>query len=711
MNTAIALLAWLALCVFLQGSAKVKASLTPLLALCITMLYFSLAGVLQVLWPAGLLFYLLAFGLCGFTLVKQGVKTLHNMLTPGFLVFAVGCVLLLAHFAIKTPMFSEWDEFSTWGTAAKLLKLNNSLYTTAEMGWVWTTTQSPALPLLAYFAQFFGSGFAAWKVYWAYDALTLAVCAALLAPYTLKDWKKALPVGLLALLTPYFFSVFYRQVHLNKAYLTAYADIASGLLLGGALVLYYTLARQGQPKVARLWQAALPLAALALVKENFYPVVLVAMALLVLDAVLFAKPKGKALLKKAGIAAAAVAAALLPYIMWQAHAGWANRQNAVTGGQQTSMDALTAALTALRQLLGMQPQSQRFSEVLQLMGPTFVNKRVSMVGGGLATCLFIAALFACAFALQQNKTLRLRIALAFGVLAAGFVAYQFVLLASYSFIFSTSLETGLFEYDRYVSGYYTALFLLGVFFLAQAARQKQPEAEKAAPKHRWAVPCLAIAAGLLVCYHAVFTGKINLEAASPKWTLLYWAGWLALAVLPVALALLAKGRARLAAQSGVLAVGIAVALLFVTLVPPGLSALDYSTRAYHQQQMLEQNAQAAAEYLQPGERIFFVCQNGTGLQWFQYSYYFLPYILDYSITGGVSILPPGTPGANPEKAKTLEGLQQYLQQNNCTTIFVVALDDVFIETYGALFTDGLQSFTGQPVLYLGNGQGAYAPVQ
>ena len=122
-----------------------------------------------------------------------------------------GCLL---YTSIRQPLFSDFDEFSFWGTAAKLTKVNDTLYTECEVGWAWQATQNPGLITLSYFLQFLGS-FAPWKVYLAYDALLFACFGAVLGATGWKKYENAVALGLICWCVPWFFTTYCRTIYLK----------------------------------------------------------------------------------------------------------------------------------------------------------------------------------------------------------------------------------------------------------------------------------------------------------------------------------------------------------------------------------------------------------------------------------------------------------------------------------------------------------------
>lgn len=682
MNIIAAFVTLLALSAAFASLRGVGGGAAPLAALCAVMLYLGMALVLGVLVPAGWLLCALAWLLFALALWRRGIGLLKKLLSPGFLLFAAGGLVLLMYFAARQPLFSQWDEFSLWGTAVKLLLQDGASYAYAQTGFFTTMTQSPGLPVLGWFAQFMGGGFVQWKVYWAYGLLYLACAAALLAPLAAKQWRLAVPLAAAGLLMPFFFDVPYHTAFLATTWLSAYGDLPAGLVFGGGLVLYFSARRGAGPHTA-LWPAALPVAALALIKEGVLPVALVAAGLMAADGLFFGLPapgflpeaRRAAWLKgprqwalRFGAAGLWLALPLAPYSLWSRHAGAAAALNPVfagTGGQ-TNLSIGEAVAETLGQLLGSRPRTDTMQIVLDELAANFTGAtpeggpgvfKVSMAGSPLATMLVIVLLFALAAVLAGPLRERLRAALACGLLLGGFALYHMMLIVFWAVL--DRVGDGVKEYGRYLSSYTTGWFMLGLCLLALCAL---PPANKAEAD----------------------------TAAAPK---------------PKAHA----GR-RLAATAAVLAASLAMLVRFAVLVRPGYSVLDYPGTAFSTERQAMARVEAMRDFIAPGGRVFFVHQGGQfgdGFEFVRYHQYFLPTVLDYSITGGYQLRPPQF--GDEARSPTVEELAVYLTENGCDYVYIDKIDAGFVESYGALFGPELAGQSG-PALYRREAAGLYAQV-
>lgn len=688
----LALFCVLCMSAFLTVKCKIPAGFAPLVTLCGAALWFSAAGMLGVLWAGGLLWYLLCAAALVFTLACKPWKNKTQPLrSPALALFALAGLCAVLYLGIRQPLLHEWDEFSLWGTAVKLIKLNNELYTTASTGFAWPSTQVPALPVLGYFAQFFGS-YAAWKIYAAYALLLLAVVAALVGAVPFRQYQLAVPLGIIGLLTPWFFTIYNREYRAAFVWLSSYGDLPAGMLFGGVLLLYYGLRRQKAP----LWPVLPVLATLALVKENTFVFALAAAGVMALDLLLVVQdetgqeqpffagvkslyskkaapyPLGnekQPLLKRVATSALFLASGILPYMVWSRYIGGVVAARQAAGlVDPTSKDPVSAVGTGLKMLLGLSPRSNWFSETLNAMWNSFFwgtlpadptkqvlgGAQLSMLGGGLIIVLLITLLFLLAFLLAKQGRGRLLIAY-FGMLVC-FWGYSLELLISYAFILDES--QGLIpSYNRYISCYYIGWFLLAVFFVVQAAFQRQ----KVAPLR-------------------VF-----------------------------------------AAQGVVLVLAGAMLLRSNMLLPLQNSDVGYATAVFNGQRAEEKFAQAVSAALgEEPQRVFFVSQgDSAGVAWFAAHYYLLPHIVDYSGVpqkvegagggGGTYSAPELLQGENPKSYNTYttRELQDYITKTGCNYLYLHTLDERFTKSYGSLFADGLQAAKdGETVLYRVQGAGS-----
>ena len=172
--------AFAALCVFVCARCGIAAGAAPLAVLCGTMIWYSALGSVHLLIPAGVLWFAAALAAVVWLWMRRKSVRWREMLTPATVYFLLASLAVIVLFAIRRPVFSEWDEFSFWGIAPKVVKTENQLYT-YNPGELRVSTFVPGLIMLDYAFQFLGTAFVPWKVYAAYDILYFAVFAVVIS--------------------------------------------------------------------------------------------------------------------------------------------------------------------------------------------------------------------------------------------------------------------------------------------------------------------------------------------------------------------------------------------------------------------------------------------------------------------------------------------------------------------------------------------------
>ena len=201
------------LAAFFTLRCRVHSALSPLVSLCSVSLVLAAAGVAGVLRPAVWAVYLLCFVLGAATL-RQKWQDRKALCTPGAVLFWTMSAAFAVYFALRQPLFTDFDEMSFWGTAAKLTHETGGLYTVAPVSWPWQATQSPCLITLGYFVQALGR-YGDWKVYLAYDMLAFACFAALLGRVEWKQYRLAVPLAAVCWCVPYFFTTYNHTIFLS----------------------------------------------------------------------------------------------------------------------------------------------------------------------------------------------------------------------------------------------------------------------------------------------------------------------------------------------------------------------------------------------------------------------------------------------------------------------------------------------------------------
>lgn len=197
----------------------------------------------------------------------------------------------------------------------------------------------------------------------------------------------------------------------------------------------------------------------------------------------------------------------------------------------------------------------------------------------------------------------------------------------------------------------------------------------------------------------------------------YYIGWFLIALALVGLALRHAPRLDLLGHAGVLALAAVMLLRVNQMVLPQLSVLGFSDAEFADRQIQQSRAEAVAA-VTDGARLFYVYQGDNGLHWFTATYDFYPQIVDYSGNGGGTF---GLESLRPGE-DTVEGYYFHpyteaafaalVESTGCEYLYLDKVDDLFRESYGGLFSDGLAAAEqGETLVYHVDSLGHYSPVE
>ena len=141
--------------------------------------------------------------------------------------------------------------------------------------------------------------------------------------------------------------------------------------------------------------------------------------------------------------------------------------------------------------------------------------------------------------------------------------------------------------------------------------------------------------------------------------------------------------------------------MFAVQGEPQFTILGVSEGEYAAVRAERAVAEAAAESIAPGARVFLVRQGDEGFYWFLYNQTLRPLDLVYGEGGATYGDPALTDGASdPYFAPyTAAEFAAMLQKEDITWVLAARVDDGFVASYHTLFTDGLAAAQNGPVLY------------
>lgn len=644
----------------LAAKTKLNAGLCPLAVLCTTMLWFSLFGCFDKLLIGGTVYFLLAAAALWLLIAERKKHSYFSFITPASLLFVAGSLFILVYFAVRQPIPMEWDEFSFWSIAPKVVKDSGHIYT-ANPGNMRVTSYVPGLIMLDYAFQFFGSAFVPWKVFAAYDIFLLAIFAAAIAPACKKQWAAAVPAAVWCLLLPFLGTVYLRVIYVSTPYLSSYADIPMGLLFGGALALYF-VAEKKTP--ALLGLCCVAVTCVSITKDTGFALSLIAAALICFDLLFLEKGEETVFFKLKKIPARLCFCVLLMGGPVAAFFGWAKHMAYYTGadrmnvGGSANMGTVQLVTTGVKELLGI-GRTEHFADVMGRMFKAFYTDSLSMFGlnlgdnvlgkiangSGLSVVLVIFAILLVAF-LCGDKRHKIRTFWFSLWSALGFLAYYVFIGFTYVYVFNKWQSDVLVSYNRYIYPYYLG-WLLAACAMLMIALCRLPRKSAV-----WGRAFL-----LLLCCVCLWR--------------------------------------------------------FTSYVRPQLCIIDYPDSYYAGMNKTLADIERASQYLTEDDRVFMVSQGDDGMAWFVHYYGFYPHITDYSFGGGtlsedatMSVLALQDFADDPDvqafagKRITAENLCEYLTATGCTYVYIDNVDAVFYDTYSYLFTDNLAAYeTGETRLY------------
>ncbi len=431
----------------------IPSHLSPVISICSFIVILFLTGILGLLPVGGALLYILgalALGHCIYALFLRKKKPqLDNFINVGFLGFVVLSLYIIILFSVRQPLFYEWDEFSFWGTAAKLTSMTDMLYSVSP-GNLVGSTQSPALILGAYFFNFFGE-FAPHRTYIAYDILLFSVGGAVAGCFGKKRWHYGIATFVLFFSLPYFVALFHgKAIYVSSVYMSAYADLPMGVLFAGALGVYFAGRQNSRFAVLA---AALMLFVLTMCKETGLAFGLICGGIIAADTVLFAEGK---LVGRLVSAVSVFATPIVAFILWSVHlSAAAGVDRSQVGGEQ-NMGTVQMLTTGVSELFG--ERSVKFDTVFTNLWQAFLHTRISVVGPGVVVAVLSCAMMLAVIVLTQSKKERLRAVLLSLLLILGCAVYTCFIGFTYAYVFKGEQGTSLISYDRYLSPYYMAWF-------------------------------------------------------------------------------------------------------------------------------------------------------------------------------------------------------------------------------------------------------------
>ncbi|MBQ9959045.1 MAG: hypothetical protein IJP01_01695 [Oscillospiraceae bacterium] len=642
MDLFVSLFALVLLCSALVCKLKLNASAAPLVCLCGIQLLLILTGICRLLVPGMVLIYALAL-FCGWLVWvrdrRQWKQNLAALLQPGFVFFLAATVFFCLLMHSKNAGFRSWDEFSFWGSAAKAIFENNKLYTLFDHSMA-NTSYPPALALTSYFLQFLGGRFSEWKCYAAYNMLAMACVTPL---FGRVKWKNPLRLLLATGLGYFGIYEFFHTFTGLRPYANTYSDWMVGLVFGGVLAVWYTA---GSGKT-RYFAAMLCAAMLPLTRDIGLALGLVATGIMTIDMLLsgeapFKKKDGKgSFLLGCGCGLGLMAAVGVSYIMWSAHFSAVNDIPRVS---------IPYEYSALQIFTGQDPY---FNTILQKMwNALFTEQLVNF--GTVAEMIAVFTAVALGFAaIAKGWRNKLRFVSFAALNIFGFALYYVFHAYLYTAVFYHTENYDLVCYARYI-GSYAIGWYFALISMAASETGEPMWAEKLPQKLQGVYSnlpaALLTAAALFSVFHYLPVPAEHTFIHSEN----------------------------------------------VPVFSDGVKELAEKTyRSYY-------------SVFKSKPRVYIVAQDSNGGEWFICNYVFMPAYTVDTLGGGDFVSQEmwdnqdfyANGEFNYSAVVDREIFQSYLRENDVDLIYILGMDQYFIDEFAPMFNDRLEErLDGSVYLY------------
>lgn len=430
----------------LKFNKRIEETLSMWIFVIIIILYlFAMLGLLEIGVYTVVVIGLISAIFCCYNIYSNRKKFVENVLTPGFVIFAV--FFVIAWWAQRGRMLTSWDEFSHWGTVVKNMYIFDALGNHPEA----TTTfrgYPPATALFEYFWVKLSGQFTEGNLYRAMNILYFSLMMPIFINVKHKNFSKIVIRFVFILILPLaFFQDFYTNIMV---------DAILGVMFANVLITYY----KSKLSTFKIVSISLTLFILTLTKAPGFGLAIIAILVIAVD-LLFAKREELKLyinqgtkintLKRIVVILCPIFAAIISKKSWalylkitKTNVAW----NTSAVGLQNLKDLFTG--NALHyQFVTI---NNFFNAITEVFLTNYILK-LSLMGWivvliGISTVLIT---FAC------NEEEKGRYSLGVIIVFVGGVIYTASLLILYVFTYSQYEATNLASYSRYTSTY-----LLGV---------------------------------------------------------------------------------------------------------------------------------------------------------------------------------------------------------------------------------------------------------
>lgn len=643
-NYLLTLLSVLALCAFIKCFFDENCTFAPLSVISALMLWFTLFGYADRLFIGGVIWLCVsgaALAAVAYKVIKEKAaakEKIAAVFSPDIIIFASLCIVFAFLLESQNAMFIRWDEFSFWGSAAKVTVLTDRLYTYGAFSLTNRLAYPCALPVLCYAFEFLGGEFCEWAAYAAYNTLIFAAVAAVSGAALAKRGGKKGFAESVAVITAFVcvIAVFVFESQ-NSVFANIYAfrsvmsEMPLGALFGGTLCIYFS---KEEKDIKCFIPLILALSALSLIKDVGYVLAFIAIFIIAADMFFCGVKRVKPLKcfnRFCGFGAAVTVSVIMLFAATAAFFSWNLHVAAVTGQSRTEADGsaqlsmVGVLVNGFKELIGI-GRTERYAQTFKNMIWAFFKTPVSLCfSGAVITAAVIVILLAAYFSANEKYCKRAAVCLAVTGLCGlcGMMLFQ---LFAYVYVFDDQSGTALIEYGRYMSAYYLGFFMAAVGVFARAVSNGE--------KRR----CGAFAAGIAV---------------------------LALCALP--------------------------------FMRPENTVINMSATVSENRVLLNRRAEGL-KTLTETDRVYVISQGDNGEKFFNYAFLAMPAYVQEPICSLMvapddeqAALLPGAQGVSTKE------FCEYLIKNNCGYVLLDDIDDYMFNDFAELFDDKLSSFFNNDV--------------
>ncbi len=464
----IMLLAVLSIAVALPLAFNVKAGFSPVFVMGSLTAFVTVAAMMNLAYYAVWVFLLLALLSVIYSVFRiiKNKKLLSKFACLGFVSFVMLSLFFVVLFSIRTPLFYEWDEFSFWGTAARIVSEFDLLYTVAENNMIGVT-HPPALIIASYIFNFFGE-FAPFRTYLGYNILLFSVFGAIISIFEKKNAHLGVVSMLVLLCSPFIaLNLYGRPIFLLPGFMSAYADYPMAILFAGAILIYLC---ERDNKIQVIIASCILLFVLTLSKEMGFAFGLLAAGIISAD--LLIVERKTALIKRVGMVGALMATPVVAFAGWSAHLAAAAGINRFEVGGEQDLGMVEMMLTGLRELFLPFTRTDKFNAVFDNLILHFLTNRVIMFGSGIIVFAIVTAIMAAVLLFSEDKRRRMSAIIFYIFSSLGCLAYNIFLGFTYVYIFKGDLGINLTSYSRYIMPYYIGWLIVAFVFALFSLRDK-----------------------------------------------------------------------------------------------------------------------------------------------------------------------------------------------------------------------------------------------